>query len=156
MKPLALSAAAAGALIALAACSSQSHPAAAPVHHMTGTHRVALVNCPQKYDTWSQGPAKKLVAVVKTVGSASTAQDTTALKSALKKAGPAVVRATRYPIPACADPKGYWTALLMHVNAAAASEGSGSGSASVTAALQGVPKIEHELSAELKNTAGVE
>jgi hypothetical protein len=58
-------------------------------------------------------------------------------------------------MPACADPKGFWTALLMHVNAAASTKSSGSGTASITLALKGVPTIERELSGELKNTAGV-
>lgn len=154
MKPLALAAAAVAAVV-LAACS-QSHPtSAAPTKHTTPTHSAQLVNCPVEYNVWKRGPAKKLVAAIETVDSASTAQDMTALTDALTRARPAVLRAARYPIPACADPKGYWTALLMHVNAAAANEGSTSGLASVTAALKGVPKIEHELTAELKSTAGV-
>jgi hypothetical protein len=35
-----------------------------------------------------------------------------------KKTEPAVARAARYPMPARADPKGYWEVLLMHINAA--------------------------------------
>jgi hypothetical protein len=73
----------------------------------------------------------------------------------LKKVGRAVLSAGRYPIPACADPKGYWAALLMHVNAAAGNANSPSGSASVTLSLKGVPEIEHKLDAELKITTGV-
>lgn len=156
MKPLALSAAAAaGALIALAACSSQAHPAAAPVHQVTDTHPAVLVNCPKEYNIWKHGPAKKLVGTLSVVDSASTTGDMPALVTALKQAGPAVDKAARYPIPACADPKGYWTALLMHVNAAESSKGTGVGSASITLALKGVPKLERELNAELKSTAGV-
>lgn len=154
MKPLALSAAAAGALIALAACSSPAHPVAAPVH-VTDTHRAVLVNCPKEYNIWKQGPAEKLISAVNVVDSASTTGDRPALVTALKQAGLAVEKAARYPIPACADPKGYWTALLMHVNAAESSGGSGAGSASIALALKGVPKLERELSAELKSTAGV-
>ena len=73
-----------------------------------------------------------------------------ALTATLKQAKPDVARAAHHPIPACADPRGYWTVLLMHVNAAVASKGS---AASVRAAMQGVPKIEHNLVAEIKNTA---
>jgi hypothetical protein len=72
------------------------------------------------------------------------------LTVALKKARPAVARAARYPVPACADPRGYWSVLLMHVNAAMASTGSAS---SVRAAMKDVPKIENELTAEIQATA---
>jgi hypothetical protein len=155
MKPLALAAAAAGAIIAVAGCSHPA-PSAAPAKHVSVTHSAKLVNCPVAYSTWKRGPARRVVAALATVDSAIPAGDTPALTVALKQAGPAVLRAARYPIPACADPKGYWTALLMHVNAAASSSGSASGStASVRAALRGVPRIERELSAELKSTAGV-
>jgi hypothetical protein len=153
MKLLALCALAASALVALAACTSQARPAAAPVHHVTDTHPAVLVNCPQEYKVWKQGPAKRLVGALNAVGSASTTGDTSALAAALKQAGPAVDKASRYPIPACADPKGYWTVLLMHVNAAESSGGPGSDS--VALALQGVPKIERQLSVELKSTVGV-
>ena len=69
------------------------------------------------------------------------------LTATLNKTRPAVSRAARHPVPACADPAGYWDVLLMHVTAAAASTGSAS---SMRAAMKGVPKIEHQLTAELK------
>jgi hypothetical protein len=84
------------------------------------------------------------------VSSAATAGDAQVLTAALKQARPAVTRAARHPIPACADPRGYWSVLLMHVNAAVASKGPAS---SVRAAMQDVPKIEHKLIAEVKQTA---
>lgn len=154
MKPLALSAAAACAFTMLAACS-QAPSTAARVHKVTDAHPAVLVNCPKEYKAWKQGPAKRVVGALNAVGVASTAGDMTAIEAALKQAGPAVNKAARYPIPSCADPKGYWIALLMHVNAAASSKGSKSGTGSITLALKGVPKIEHELSDELKSTAGV-
>jgi hypothetical protein len=52
-------------------------------------------------------------------------------------------------MPGCADPRGYWYALLMHVNAAAAE---GSSASSTRAAMQGVPQVQHQLTAELKQT----
>ena len=153
MRPLALCAVT-GALVALAACS---HPAATAtgVKHVTVTHSAVLVNCPQEYDAWKHGPANFLLSELNTLDSASTTQDMPALTAALKKVRPAVLGAVRYPIPACADPKGYWTALLMHVNAAAANVGSASGAASIKKALKGMSAIEHELRTELKSTAGV-
>ena len=84
------------------------------------------------------------------VSSAATAGDAQVLTAALEQARPAVARAARHPIPACADPRGYWSVLLMHVNAAVASKGS---AASVRAAMQNVPKIQHKLTTEVKQTA---
>jgi hypothetical protein len=154
MKLLAASAAAVGALIVFAACS-QTPSTTTGTRHVTDTRRAVLVNCPKEYAAWKQGPARKLVGAVNAVDSANSAGDIRALEAALRQAGLAVNHAGRYPMPACADPKGFWTALLMHVNAAASTKSSGSGTASITLALKGVPTIERELSGELKNTAGV-
>jgi hypothetical protein len=150
MKPFALAVVTAGAVVALAACSHGASTAAAPAGAATATHSAAPVNCPQLYHAWRHGPAKQLITAIDAVDSASTAKHIAARTAALKKAGAVVARAARYPIPACADPEGLWTALLMHVNAA----GSASGRKSITRALKGVSTLERELSAELKRTAG--
>jgi hypothetical protein len=151
MKPLAFLAAASAAAVTLAACSQASAPSAAHVSHKTVTHSAGLASCPQEYAAWKASPAGSLTSTLNAVDAASRAGDMPALKAALKKAGPVVLRAARYPIPACADPKGYWTVLMMHVNSAAST----TRSASVTVALKGVPKLERELSVELKAFTGV-
>jgi hypothetical protein len=139
---------AAGAAVAgLAACSNTAAPAAAPASH--GTARVP-VSCTQQYATWTHGQGKGLIATLDAVSSAGTARDAHVLTATLKKARPAVDRAARHPVPACADPRGYWDVLLMHVNAAAATKNSAS---SVRAAMKGVPEIERQLTAELKQAA---
>ena len=147
MKRIALAAAGA-AVVGLAACSHAAAPTAASASHRTVT--AAPVSCSQQYATWEHGQGKGLIAALNAVSSAGTAGDTQVLTAALKKAGPAVARGARHPVPACADPRGYWSVLLMHVNAAVASRGSAS---SVRAAMTDVPKIEHKLIAELKRTA---
>lgn len=148
MKGLALAAASA-AVIGLTACSHNTAPSAAPASHGTGTP-IAPVSCGQQYRTWKHGQGKGLISALSAVSSAATAGDPQVLTAALKQAKPAVARAARHPIPACADPRGYWGVLLMHVNAAAASKGPAS---SVRAAMQDVPKIEHKLTTEVKQTA---
>ncbi len=105
------------------------------------------VSCAQRYQTWEHGQGKGLVAALQEVNAASTAGNAKVLTAALKKAEPDVARAARYPVPACADPRGYWSVLLMHVNAAVGSRGSAS---SARAALKGVPAIDRELTAELQ------
>jgi len=64
-------------------------------------------------------------------------------------AGPAVALAARHTMPGCADPRGYWYVLPMHVNGAAAK---GNSASSIRAAMNGVPQIQHQLTAELKQT----
>ena len=143
--------AAVGAAVAgLTACSSAAAPAApgaasaASASH--GSVRVP-VSCSQQYNTWEQGQGKGLVAALNAVSSAETVGDTQALMATLDKSKPAIATAARHPMPACADPRGYWDVLLMHVTAAAATKSSASG---VQAAMQGVPELEHQLTAELK------
>ena len=144
MKYLALAAAGA-AVIGLTACSQTAAPTAAPATHGT----VAPVSCSRQYSTWDHGQGKGLIAALNAVSSAGTAGDIHVLTAALTKARPAVARAAHYPMPGCADPRGYWSVLLMHVNAASASTGSTS---SVLAAMKDVPKIEQQLIAELSGT----
>ena len=151
VKRIALAAAGA-AVMGLAACSHSAAPAvpaaaAAPVSH--GSVSVP-VSCGQQYRAWEHGPGNGLIAAIHAVSVAGTAGDPQVLTVALTNAGPAVARGARHPVPACADPRGYWNVLLMHVNAAVASKASAS---SVRAAMQDVPKLESELTAELKGTS---
>jgi hypothetical protein len=136
-------AAAVAAVAGLTACSQAAMPAAHP------SVRVP-VSCSQRYNTWQHGQGKGLIAALDAVSSAETAGDIQVLTARLMRTRSAVSWATRHPVPACADPMGYWDVLLMHVTAAAAKTGSAS---SVRAAMKGVPKIEHQLTAELKQAA---
>ena len=159
MKRIALVVAGAAAVTGLAACShttasSISSPSTQPVIHSTSTsspspqpvvHSTSVVDCIQQYNTWKDGNGKGIVATLTAVSSADKAGDTQALLTALKKAKPAIARAARYPIPVCADPKGYLEILLMHVNAAA----SANSVSTLQAAMKGVPEIDRNLMAEL-------
>ena len=144
--------AAAGVAVAgLTACSNTATPTSAPAAASAshGTVRTP-VSCSQQYHTWQHGQGKGLIAALSAVSSAETAGDAKVLSVTLKQARPAVARAAHHPVPACADPRGYWDVLLMHVNAAAATKHSVS---SVRAAMKDVPAIEHQLTAELKQAA---
>ena len=135
----------------LTACSNAAAPTSAPaaVSASHGTVRTP-VSCSQQYHAWQRGQGKGLIAALSAVSAAETAGDTKVLTVTLQRAKPAVARAAHHPVPACADPRGYWDVLLMHVNAAAATKHSAS---SVRAAMKDVPAIEHQLTAELKQTA---
>lgn len=148
MKFIALAAAGA-AVIGVAACSHSAAPAA-PAAAAASHGTVAVpVSCGQQYQAWERGPGKGLIATIHAVSVAGTAGDSQMLTIALQKARPAVATGARHPVPACADPRGYWNVLLMHVNAAVASKSSAS---SVRAAMQDVPKLDNELTAELRAT----
>jgi hypothetical protein len=135
----------AGAAVAgLTACSLTAAPTAAPASHASAVR--VPVSCSQQYRTWTHGQGKGVIAALDAVSSAETAGDAAVLTVTLNRAKPAISSAARYPIPSCADPRGYWYPLLMHVTAAASA-----GSAStVHAALRGVPEIVRELTVELK------
>lgn len=166
MKRLAL--VAAGAAVAgLAACTSSTPsapPAGGPVSSDSPntssspvtsspprvTMPAAPARCAQAYDTWVKGKGKGLVAALSAVGSAGQAGDIQVLRVLLNRTKPALATAARYPMPTCADPSGYWPVLLMHVNAAAST----SSTATLTAAMEPVPTLTRELSAELKRTEG--
>jgi hypothetical protein len=132
------------AVVGLTACGG---PAAAPASHRSVVR--VPVSCSEQYNAWKHGKGKGLVTTVTAVSSAATAGDPQVLKAALKRARPAIASAGRHPMPGCADPRGYWYVLLMHVNAAAAK---GSTASSRQAALKGVPQIQHQLTTELKQT----
>jgi hypothetical protein len=146
LKRIAL-AAAGVAVVGLAACSQTAGPAAAPASQGTVT---PPVSCSQQYRAWEHRLGKGLMAALHAVTSAETSGGIHVVTIALKKAEPAVARAARHPMPACADPRGYWNVLLMHVNAAAAGKGS---EPSLRAAMKDVPMIHHMLMAEIKRTA---
>ena len=140
-------AAAGAAVVGLAACGGHgASPTAAPTNH--ASVRVP-VSCSKQYSTWKLGPGKGLTAALDAVSSAETAGNAQALTSKLKETRSAVSWAAHHPVPACADPRGYWDVLLMHVTAAAASTHS---AASMRAAMKNVPEVEHQLTAELRQT----
>ena len=141
MKRIALVAVAA-AVAGMAACTHAA-PAAAPAG--LGGARVP-VSCAHRYQAWEAGPGKGVIPAIGAVGKAGTTGNSQALSAALNAARPAVARGTRSPVPACADPRGYWDVLMMHVNAAVTSKGSAS---STRPALQDVPKIKDQLTAEI-------
>lgn len=144
LKRIALAVASA-AVAGLTACSHPAAPAAG-----RGSHKAVSVpvSCTQRYHSWEHGQGKGITAALHAVSSAESAGGTHVLTAALKKARRAVAVATRHPMPACADPRGYWDVLLMHVNAAEASTGS---APSARAAMKDVPAIEGRLSDELKH-----
>jgi hypothetical protein len=157
MKTHAVLAVATGATVVLVGCSQASGTSVPEANAAATVHATARatgqIGCPQRYDAWRNGPAKKAITEVDAVATSSTGKGIRAQETALKNVAPAVDVAAKYPMPTCADPKGYWNALLLHVNAAAESVKLTHAATSVKLALNGVPQLEHELSTELERTA---
>lgn len=142
------------AVAALAACGSHaaSPAAAAPS---------APASCHQQYTAWKTGPARaeaeKLTPALNAVQSAASSDDIALMSSGLKQAGSIAHRLQAYPIPACADPAGYWKQILADIRASGDNAGTAAGLAGLLAAevpLKKVPGLEGQMQTELKSTAG--
>jgi hypothetical protein len=108
---------------------------------------------------WNSGPAhaagENLTAALNALQAASSASDIPTTGAALKRAGMAARTLEHYPIPNCADPKGYWHAVLLRIQAAADNAGTSTGQGALTlaeVALKQMPPLERKLAAELQGT----
>jgi hypothetical protein len=149
---------AAGALAAglmLMACGSGgSSAASAP-----SAPSAPASSCLQQYRSWNVGPAhaagENLVAALNALQAASSASDVTSTGAALNNAATAARALGHYPIPSCADPKGYWRAVLVRIQAAAESAGPSKGHQTLAAAegaLKDMPALDLKLANELRQT----
>jgi len=142
-----LAGAALAAALTLAACGSGGGSAASPPR-----------SCLQQYRSWNAGPAhaagENLVGALNGVEAANAALKNSPTDAALKRAGVAATALARYPIPKCADPKGYWRAVLVQIQTAAR-DASASGQGALVAAavvLHNMPALDLKLANELKQT----
>ena len=142
-----LAGAALTAALTLTACGSGGSSAASPPR-----------SCLQQYRSWNAGPAhaagENLVAALNGVEAANAALKNSTTNAALKRAGAAATALARYPIPNCADPTGYWRAVLVQIQAAAHNaRGSGQGALVAAAVvLHNMPALDLKLASELKQT----
>lgn len=155
--------AAAIAVAVLAGCGTTTTPAAG---HTTGGAAAAhssAPSCHQQYEAWKYGPARAIVkhqlaAALKAVAAAGSVQDLPKMQAALKRTGRVAAELAAYPIPRCADPKGYWPHVLALLQAAGDNASSGNGLAAImmaVAPLREVKSFENKIGAELRKTAGI-
>lgn len=142
------------AVVALTACGT----------HTAGTTTAALgttapLSCHQQYRAWKTGPAraeaKKLASALKSVQSAGASADLVLISSGLKRAGRVAHQLQGLPMPACADPKGYWTRMLADIRASGDNAGTASGFMGLIAAevpLKKVRPLTTKLGTEIKHT----
>ena len=115
--------------------------------------------CLQQYRSWNSGPehaaGENLVTALNSLEAAISGSDAATTSAALQDAGQAAKVLALYPIPKCADPKGYWHAGLVRIQAAAGNAGSAKGQQVLTlaeGALKQMPVLDRQLAAELKQT----
>jgi len=162
--------AALAAALALTACgsggssttSTSAGPSRRPTASAAGAGPVASAaspGCLVQYRLWASGPAHaagdSLTAALNSLAAATAASDIATTGAALKRAGTAARAVEHYPIPACADPKGYWRAVLLRIEAAADSAGTSNGPGTLTIAqgvMKQMPTLERKLATELQVT----
>jgi hypothetical protein len=116
-------------------------------------------SCLQQYRVWGSGPehaaGENLTAALNRLQAASSASDIPATSTTLRRAGMAARTLEHYPIPTCADPKGYWHTVLLRIEAAADHAGTSKGQAALALGgevLRQLPVLERKLATELKST----
>ena len=139
----------------VAACGAAHPGTAAPAAATAAaTHSAAAApSCEQQYKAWKNGT--KLKAESKALQAAGDTEDIPALLSALKAVGKTAARLEAYPVPACADPHGYWNKILARIKAAGDNAGADTGLTGLLLAeapLKAVQGLEKKLDAELKRT----
>lgn len=117
----------------------------------------APVSCHQQYQAWKTGPAKAAEKrLAKALDSLQSAGDDLVLTTdGLKRAGRIAHQLQAYPMPACADPAGYWKKTLADIRASGDNASTSSGLGAVLLAmapLKKAPALEKKLGAELKTT----
>ena len=156
----ALPALAAAAAAVLAGCGTAARPSAGS----TSPAASARPTCHQQYETWKVRPVlltakKNLAADQKALNAAVSSSDMLKLGEAFKALGKVGTVMAANPMPACADPKGYWVSMGDALVAGADNaKAGGSGLAGLLIAevpLKTLSGIEGKLSAELKANAGV-
>lgn len=99
-----------------------------------------------------------MVADMQKMQSAANAEDIPETDAALKAAGNDAAAPQAHPMPACADPAGYWPQMLTDLKAAGDNAGSAPGLGGLMTAMapiENMKPLESKLSAELARTAGV-
>lgn len=118
------------------------------------------LTCKQQYTAWKTGPvrpkAQQLVSDARALSKSN--DDIPVMTSDLKALGADAAAMEAYPMPRCADPKGYWPQYLADIKAAGDNAGSTSGLGGLLLAeapMKNVKQLQSKLSAELVKTAGI-
>jgi hypothetical protein len=145
--------------LTLTACGSGGGAAASAGSGGGSSASAPSLSCLQQYRAWGSGPehaaGENLTAALNRLQAASSASDIATTSVALKRAGMAARTLEHYPIPACADPRGIWHAVLLRIEATADHAGTSQGQAALDLAggvLRQLPALERKLATELEGT----
>jgi hypothetical protein len=122
-------------------------------------HHHAPQTCGQQYSSWKSAAGAPEAAALTADGNeltaAGKAEDIKEMDSALEKIGADAAADKAHPMPACADPAGYWPQILSAMQAAGdnASVAPGlTGILTAEAPMKPVPGHEARLKTELERT----
>lgn len=163
MRHVASTAAALAVVVLLTACGSSGGTAGTLSSPAVSFSAVSFsAACRARYEAWRHGPARsavnELIAQVHAAEAASSAADVQRIRAALKRAALAAANNAANRIPRCADPHGYWPAILSRVRSAEANTSGTSGLTAVILAilpLKDVPGLLVKLGHELRQTVHV-
>jgi hypothetical protein len=123
-------------------------------------HHRAPQTCAQQYTAWENRAGTSEAAAMRAEGNALNAagktNDIKAADTALERMGSYATADETHPMPACADPAGFWPQVLSATRAAGDNASAAPGLAGLIIAeapLKPVAGIEAELNAELERTA---
>jgi hypothetical protein len=115
------------------------------------------LTCQQQYDNWRHGSADAIAQRFKddtaALTKAGNSEDLPEMTAALKKLGDDGAALETYPMPACADPHGYYAQMLADFKAAGDNAASASGLGGLMLAMDPAKKAEtlaSKIDAELK------
>ena len=119
--------------------------------------------CKQLYQAWEDGPAhaeiSQFLPALAALQEADSGKNLPAITAAAQKAAQSAGQLARYPVPACANPVGYFAEILEHgCLYGTAKSGTTESQAAVIQALapvKEVPTLEAAFSAEVKTATGV-
>ena len=146
----------------LTACGTS--PGGQPSHPATTAARSSppagtTAACAQQYHAWQNGPAHPAIlrfeAAQQILAQDSSSGKPALIAAALNVLGHQAAALARFPVPACADPHGYFAALLSRVVTVTGEVGPGATLADLQQAvsqLGSVFSLESDFTAELKQT----
>lgn len=119
------------------------------------------LSCKQQYVTWRNGPARaagqQLMNDLTAIQSAGNGSGIPQVMYALRRTSSDTSVLERYPMPACADPAGYWSQSLRYLGSSAAMSAARPDQPVMSSAtfMQKAQTLRARLSAELARTVGV-
>jgi hypothetical protein len=140
-----------------------SHPATTPAGSSPPTSTVAgtTAACAQQYHAWQNGPAHSAIinfeAAQEVLDKNSSSGQPALIAASLNILGQRAAALASFPVPSCADPRGFFAALLSQILTVTGEVGPDATLADLQQAvsqLGSVFSLESDFTAEVKQTTG--